>query len=245
MQCAHAQELFSDYLSGEMDRPMAVSIENHLAACPACREEVAGLRRVWAALEQVPVVSPPPGFHNDLMRRLEAASAPAVTAARPRQSVRDTWRALFRPRQLAFAATVLIILLAGAEVFQARRAELGPIGWLLQSLRPAHTAQHMTTFQSEGARWQPGTTGGALVIRLRAPENADTDGLAYTVKVDGNATTLHAAERSDQEVVLTLPLSASPIAKTITVTVPPTNADSDPQTVPVTVLSSASAPSAP
>lgn len=244
MQCEHAQELFSDYLTGEMDRALAVSMENHLAACAVCREEVAGLRRVWAALDAMPVADPPPLFHEELMRRLEVERAPADGVATPRQKTWD-WRALFRPRQLAFAATALIFLLAGAEVIQTQRAELGPIGWILQSLHVTHAARANTTFQPEGAQWQPGMAGGALVIRLRTPENADTNGLTYKVNVDGNATTLHAAERSDQEVLLTLPLSASPTAKSITVTIPAANGDTDAQTVVVPIRSSAPAPTAP
>ncbi|HZT41746.1 MAG TPA: zf-HC2 domain-containing protein [Chthonomonadaceae bacterium] len=242
MQCEHAQELFSDYLAGEMDRALAVSMENHLAACAVCREEVAGLRRVWSALDEMPVVDPPPHFHEDLMRRLEVERAPVV--AMPRPQTWD-WRALFRPRQLAYAATVLIFLLAGAEVIQSRRAELGPISWILQSLHATHAVRANATFQSEGAQWQPGMAGGALVIRLRTPENADTSGLTYKVNVDGNTTALHAAERSDQEVLLTLPLSAPPTAKSITVTIPAANGDTDAQTVVVPVQSSAPAPTAP
>ena len=244
MQCEHAQELFSDYLTGEMDRALAVSMENHLAACAVCREEVAGLRRVWAALGEMPVADPPPLFHEELMRRLEAERAPADVVAMPRQKTWD-WRALFRPRQLAIAATVLIFLLAGAEVYKAQRAELGPIGWILQSLHVSHAPRANTAFQAESAQWHPGPAGGTLVIRLRAPENADTNGLTYKVNVDGNATTLHAAERSDQEVLLTLPLSAPPTARSLTVTIPAANGDTDAQTVQVPIQSSVPAPTAP
>ena len=244
MQCEHAQELFSDYLTGEMDRALAVSMENHLAACAVCREEVAGLRRIWTALDEMPVVEPPPLFHENLMRRLEPERTPAVAVAKPRQRAWD-WRELFRPRQLAIAATVLIFLLAGAEVYQAQRAELGPIDWILQRLHVSHAPRVNTTFQAGSAQWQSGMAGGTLVIRLRTPENADTNGLTYKVNVDGNATTLHAAERSDQEVLLTLPLSAPPTARSITVIIPAANGDTDAQTVLVPIQTSVPAPTAP
>src|SRR6478736_4525222 len=135
MQCDHAQELFSDYVTGEIDRALTVSIENHLSACKDCRDTVEDLKQAWAMLDQMPVVEPPPQFHATLMSRLAEEQAQAeVTAVRP--AAGWDWRALFRPRTLAFAATILILLMASAEVVQTQRAALGPLGWVMSMLRP-------------------------------------------------------------------------------------------------------------
>src|SRR5439155_22094021 len=105
MQCDHAQELFSDYVTGETDRALTVSIENHLAACKGCRETVEDLRQAWAMLDQMPVVEPPPLFHANLMSRLTEEQTEAEAAAK-RPAVGWDWRGLFRPRALAFGATI-------------------------------------------------------------------------------------------------------------------------------------------
>jgi hypothetical protein len=164
MQCDHAQELFSDYVTGEIDRALTVSIENHLAVCKDCRETVGDLRQAWAMLDQMPVVEPPPLFHATLMGRLAEEQAQAVTeAARP--AVHWDWRALFRPRALAFAATILILLMAGAEVVQTQRAALGPLGWMMNLFRPAPSA-----LQTARAEWVPDpvTGGGRITVYLKA-----------------------------------------------------------------------------
>ena len=56
MQCDHAQEFVSEYVTGEMDQALAVTLENHLSACAACAGTVEGLRRLWTTLDQLPVV---------------------------------------------------------------------------------------------------------------------------------------------------------------------------------------------
>ena len=63
MKCEHAQEFLSEYVTGEMDRALAVSLENHLMVCAPCSETVEGLRRLWHTLDDMPVIEPPPSFH--------------------------------------------------------------------------------------------------------------------------------------------------------------------------------------
>src|SRR5579883_3258455 len=102
MQCAHARELFSDYIEGATDRALAVTLQTHIASCAQCRDEVEALQRVWQTLDALPVEEPPAFFHENLMHRVLATedAASREAAARP---VWD-WRALFRPRSLAFAS---------------------------------------------------------------------------------------------------------------------------------------------
>ena len=114
MQCQQARELFSDYVAESMENALAVSLENHLGTCGACREEVAGLRRVWSALEQAPLIEPPMFLHENIMHRLDAARAEAEEAAARKRAVWD-WRALFRPRALAYGAAAIVLMLAGVE----------------------------------------------------------------------------------------------------------------------------------
>src|SRR5947209_1672150 len=100
MQCQHAHELFSEYVAGHLDRALTVTIDNHLSQCAGCREDVAGLRRVWTNLNEMPAVELPPFFHENLMHRLDAELTSQETTAARRRALWD-WRVLFRPRALA------------------------------------------------------------------------------------------------------------------------------------------------
>lgn len=160
MNCKHAQEHFSDFVAGELDRAMSVSLENHLHACQECRDSVAELRSVWQTLDKMDVVEPPADFHAILMQRLnqehEQQSAP-VLKMRPKFD----WRALFQVRSFAYAAAALVVLLLGVEVYQVNQASSGPIGSILQIIAPN------APMKTNEAKWEPAEQGGELVIRLQ------------------------------------------------------------------------------
>src|SRR5947209_2154263 len=126
MKCEHAQEFLSEYVTGEMDRALAVSLENHLAVCEPCTETVEGLRGLWLTLDDMPLIEPPASFHASLMDRIAAEQIREERAARAPIRV-PAWRGVMQPRVFAYAA-VAIVLLLGAELVQVQRAALGPLG---------------------------------------------------------------------------------------------------------------------
>jgi hypothetical protein len=169
MQCQHACELLSDYVSGDLDRALMVSLENHLAGCAGCREQVDGLKRAWGALDRIQEVDPPPFFHENIMARMHAERAAAEEASLRTRAMWD-WRLLFRPRALAVAAAVLIVLLAGAHVRQPAVGArfFDPLGWVLALFHPA-AAPPAVGLQSGQAEWLPDPRGGGtLVVHLKA-----------------------------------------------------------------------------
>jgi hypothetical protein len=218
MLCETAQEHFSDYIAQELDRAMTLSLENHLNSCESCREEVATLRRTWSALEEMPLVEPPMFFHENLMSRLATEQAQVEEAAASRRAPWD-WRALFRPRQLAFGAMALVILLAGAEVVQTQRAALGPIGWVVRLFRPAPAKAVWTPAQTHVV-WTPAqqaeSTNGALVITITPMPDTPDNGLIYTLTVNGDTSTMISGQISRQPATETLQLSQRPTSVTVT-----------------------------
>jgi hypothetical protein len=212
MQCQHARELFSDYVAEAIDSALAISLENHLSSCASCQEEVEGLRRVWATLEQAPLVETPAFFHENVMSRIEAARAEAEDAAARKRAFWD-WRALFRPRTLAFGAAAAILLLACVEVVQQTRpAALGPLGVIIRWLQPAPTVKLRVT----DANWTPQAAGpvgsGALTVRLRAEGVGAAGGvLNYRAQLEGVQGGIAVGQlAADGETILRLPLSATP-----------------------------------
>ncbi len=161
MQCEHAHEFLSEYVSGEMDRALVVTLENHLDACSACTDTVEGLRRLWNTLDDMSLVEPPTSFHSSLMQRISAELQIQSNAAAAPRRVRS-WRGLLQPHAFAYAAVVLVLLL-GAEFVQVQRAGLGPLGLLMNLV-------HQTPpLQTEQVQWAPnGRGGGLLTLRLQA-----------------------------------------------------------------------------
>jgi len=187
MQRQQAQDLFSDYVAGELDRALTVSLENHLATCAESREEVASLREVWGVLDGMPEIEPPRYFHENIMGRLAIEAEKEEEAAARKRSVWD-WRSLFRSRSrtIAYGAAVLVLLLTSVEAVRTYRSEIGPFSWVLSALRP--TTRPTVALQKPHVVWQPDAQGGGtLFVQLQAATaaNGSANSLAYRLSLPG------------------------------------------------------------
>jgi len=210
-----AKELYSDYLTGDLDDALKVSVENHLAEDTDSRTEVDAMRRVWTQLDAMPRVDTPAYFHENIMSRLDAELARETEQSAARTAVWD-WRTLFRPRQLAVAATLLIVLLGSVEAIQSQHAALGPLGTIYRWLRPATTVMPAITPRLE---WkQNTTTGGTLVVSMQGV--SETQPVHYRVMITGMTKDTGKVQRvlgtgegilaASEEAVVELPLAEKP-----------------------------------
>lgn len=82
----HAHDLLAAYAAGTLPPPHVASVEEHVAACPSCRESLAGhvatdrLERVWAGVA-VALHAPPATSVERLLLRLRVPSATARLVA--------------------------------------------------------------------------------------------------------------------------------------------------------------------
>jgi hypothetical protein len=98
MNCAEARNRLPGLLYGDLPRGEASALRAHLAACPACRQELAALEGVRRALDTVPA----PAVQVDLPRLYREAAARQV-----RRAGRWRWAAV----ACGAAAAVLLIVL--------------------------------------------------------------------------------------------------------------------------------------
>ena len=235
MQCQFAQELFSDHLSDTLDRAQKVSLDNHLAACPGCREQIAGLRDVWASLETLPVVEPPKFFHENIMDRIAVEAAKEQEAKQAAKSAGFDWRSLFRARSLAMGMAAIVLLLGSVEAVQTQRGSLGPIGAIAQSVmslfaKPAPPASPAPlSLQKAETAWTPENEngGGSLKVTLRANSLADggRNELSFTVLQAGNPAPLASGivtSTADKTAAIALPNLPAPDSLSVTLTAPNT-----------------------
>src|SRR5258707_8445859 len=112
MKCETAQELFSDYCEGALQRAMTLTLENHLVECSQCRSEVEGLKIVWATLDAAEVIEPPANFRETVWAKIDAHEKQAAIS-RPSR-VGFSLKSLFTKRAFAWAGAALVIfVLAG------------------------------------------------------------------------------------------------------------------------------------
>jgi Putative zinc-finger/Predicted integral membrane protein (DUF2275) len=101
MNCDEIQAQLSEYLERSLGAvPMAL-VEEHLAACPPCREETELLSETIGQVAALPAVEPPPGFTQRVMAH--------VREIEPQPGL---WQRLFLPlrQKLPVQATALVML---------------------------------------------------------------------------------------------------------------------------------------
>ena len=225
MQCQHAHELFSDYITQDIDRALNVSFENHLASCHACQQEVASLRNTWVALDTLSIEEPPAFFRENLLSRYDEMQNEAEAEANRKWGFLNIaeW---FKPRAtLAYAASALIIILLGAEMVQSQRAMIGPFSWVSQMFRatPKTNTNSLPFLQVSKAEWQPTTESdakGNLKVTLRPVSMPDYKGeVYYRLNIAGSKEAPKTgALNQEADTVVEIPMEATPASDAITVT---------------------------
>ena len=110
MNCDEIQAQLSEYLDRSLGAAPMALVEEHLAACPSCREETELLSETISQVAVLPTVEPPLGFTQRVMAHVrEIEPQPAL------------WRRLFLPlrQRLPVQATALVMLgILGAYLLQ-------------------------------------------------------------------------------------------------------------------------------
>ncbi len=99
MNCERMENRLIAYLDGRASQAERREVEDHLAACTACRTRAEEFRRLWNVLDEVPMEEPLPTFDARVRARI------AAEPARP-----SVWSWLVPSPRLAFAVSLLLIL---------------------------------------------------------------------------------------------------------------------------------------
>ena len=114
MRCEQVRQKLDAYAANELTAGVREKVENHLAACDACRQALARQRELAALLRGVPAPPVPEGFAARLMaaarERVSARERPVTAPASPWR----WWTSVPASMRLAAAAVLVISLSLGA-----------------------------------------------------------------------------------------------------------------------------------
>jgi len=147
LSCTEATHSLGSYLVGALDPRERADVEAHLAHCPACRDELAGLAALPGLMSRLTteeVLAGPPPVDDALLERLLAAAS---------------WqRRLARRRRIVSAAAAAVLLVGGAlGTVSAYRSVTGP-DW--HTVAAANGPVHMTVEMAKAS------TGTSITLRL-------------------------------------------------------------------------------
>jgi len=113
MTCDRIQERFADFLTGELEESARREVQDHIAACAACRTELEQLTATWARLDLLPAEQPSgrvrAGFYEMLERYKEGLDGRRPEPRLVRRFAAWWDRAWLR--KPAFAAALALVLL--------------------------------------------------------------------------------------------------------------------------------------
>lgn len=116
MECAKIRDFLSEYIDDSLDAQTKALIDEHLLACPICKEELHSMKAMVKRLGSIEPVKAPDDFLEQLHERME-----------PRVSLKKIMRTLFIPGRIkiplefAAAAAMAILIFSTLNIQQAEK----------------------------------------------------------------------------------------------------------------------------
>ena len=132
------ENLVSDYLDGQLGADRRAAVDEHLAACAACRELVAGVRRAVALCRSAEDLEPAPWLVSRILIATTGERKPTL-----RDQIAAFLRPVLQPRTVyGFAVAVFslsfVINAAGINLRSLTLQDLNPRNWVYQAKRNGH-----------------------------------------------------------------------------------------------------------
>ncbi|NLF80604.1 MAG: DUF4349 domain-containing protein [Clostridia bacterium] len=158
MNCAEIRNCLNEYLDGETAPEMRHMIEEHLARCTDCREQLNRLQAVSAAFAALEPRQLPPGLMPDLQAKIAGVKKENPPAKR---FFRRAW-----VRGAALVAACLVLVVGAIGVFAGGMGRMGA-----KDAAP----QEDIAYYDYGA--DSNAAGGNRLFSMAAPESADRLGV--------------------------------------------------------------------
>ncbi|MBN1224163.1 MAG: HEAT repeat domain-containing protein [Candidatus Aminicenantes bacterium] len=113
MKCERIKEQFPEFLTGEIDQKFKAAVQDHLAVCDSCREELESLSAVWTKLGVIPEEQPGSEMRTRFYTMLEAYKQGMEQEERPfrlKKFVDGLFDRIW-PRRPAFQFSLTLIFL--------------------------------------------------------------------------------------------------------------------------------------
>ena len=113
MDCEKIKKLIPDYIIGNLNPKTKLQVDDHIAECTGCKQEIEDMNCVWSKLEQIPEEEPRPEIRRRFYSMLETYSH-GLNYSSEKVSWSDkinTWVEKFLPRRPVFQLGIITAML--------------------------------------------------------------------------------------------------------------------------------------
>jgi anti-sigma factor RsiW len=197
MKCSQIKKIFSDFLTGEIDKATRKEIEKHVTACGSCRDELESLSAIWTKLGVLPEEQPSDNVRTRFYAELEEyKQSQEKEKARPSLGkLLDGWLERWAPRRPAFqfslALMLLVVGLTAGYFLHAGLQGGGEIARLRQELHQVRQIAEVSLLRQESLNER--MRGINVTSRVEQSDEGTLEALLRIVSSDRNINTRLAA----------------------------------------------------
>jgi hypothetical protein len=172
-QCALLQRWLPEYPDGDLPAFWKRRLSSHLEHCSGCRQELAALQEVVAAIKAAPVVEPEPEFWSEFSRELHLKLARAAHEVQeaPADAPRPWWSRL--PYLLGVPALAVLALWMVTYFSNPERPALAPQPQVAEQSAPGVTPEAPKVAEAPKAAEAPKVAEAPQAERSRTPAVAE------------------------------------------------------------------------
>jgi len=188
MKCEEIEELLADYLRGNLNSERAVLVEEHIAQCRRCGQEV----ELWNKLALLPVEQPSPSLRTRFQAMLESyqegrwENADLALERKKFAGLGELVGWMRTPSLSAAWACVLLVaaFLSGRYVDRGADTNAQQLAALREELRSTRQLMALSLLQQQSASER--LQGVSFTTRLPEPDPQVLDALLHTLRFDNS-----------------------------------------------------------
>ncbi|HKF20850.1 MAG TPA: zf-HC2 domain-containing protein [Candidatus Angelobacter sp.] len=187
MKCEEMEELLPDYLRGKLNSDRAMLVEEHVAGCSRCGEEVA----IWKKLQLLPEEQPSPSVRARFDAMLESyqqgrwEKASLASERKRFLGLADLVSWMRTPSLSAGWASVLLVAgFLGGRYIDRDRTEKAELAELRNELQKNNQLVALSYLQQQSATGR--LQGVSYSTRIQEPDPQVLDALVHTLRYDSN-----------------------------------------------------------
>lgn len=190
MTCQNIKELFPEFLTGELDQEKQERVQNHLASCDSCREELENLSAIWTKLGVIPEEQPSGEVRTRFYTMLEAYKQGMTQERQPsrlKKVFSDVLEHVWPKRPAYQFSMALVFLIVGVAtgIFLSTAGQNGEqLAMLQDEVQDMQQTLAISLLDRPSANER--LQGVSLSSRMDKPNSKTLEALLYTLDKDKN-----------------------------------------------------------